>query len=222
MKDLPIFTTENGVASLTLREIPYTKRAYVRLQDSHAPRALLEECCDFCRAVGAEWIYASGDAVLENYPYHTTVVTMQCPKERLAESDLMLWPVQEQTVHTWKEIYNQKAQRIANAAWMTDGDCREMLQAGEGYFVHNGKELMGIGRIGDGEIKWLASCAPGAGAQVLLSLASGIYAECVRLQVADTNQKAMELYKKLGFLAVEQGQPWYCLLEGNHKMAENS
>ena len=211
MKDLPIFTTQNGVASLTLREIPYTKRAYILLRDSLTTQALLEECRDFCRAVGAEEIYASGDPVVEAYPYHATIVTMQCPKVSLENTEFSLWPVQEHTLGTWKEIYNQKTRNIPNAAWMTDGDCTQMLRDGEGYFVHNGKDLMGIGRIGGGEIKWLASCAPGAGEQVLRALASVIYEERVRLQVADTNAKAVRLYEKLGFLPVHRGQPWHCL-----------
>ena len=54
MKDLPMFTTQNGVASLTLREIPYQQTAYIKLQATQQPKELLEECVGFCRAVGAE------------------------------------------------------------------------------------------------------------------------------------------------------------------------
>ena len=43
MKDIPVFTTENGAASLILREIPYRKRAHIRLQATREPEALLEE-----------------------------------------------------------------------------------------------------------------------------------------------------------------------------------
>jgi histidinol-phosphate/aromatic aminotransferase/cobyric acid decarboxylase-like protein len=69
MKDLPMFTTQNGVASLTLREIPYQQTAYIKLQATRQPKELLEECVGFCRAVGAEKIYASGHEILENYPH---------------------------------------------------------------------------------------------------------------------------------------------------------
>ena len=34
MKDFPVFTTENGVASLILKEIPYRGEAYIHLRDS--------------------------------------------------------------------------------------------------------------------------------------------------------------------------------------------
>ena len=33
MKDFPVFTTEYGVASLTLKEVPYREEAYVLLRD---------------------------------------------------------------------------------------------------------------------------------------------------------------------------------------------
>ena len=42
MKDFPVFTTEYGVASLILKEIPYQGTAYITLQDSLEPEKLLE------------------------------------------------------------------------------------------------------------------------------------------------------------------------------------
>ena len=37
MRNIPVFTTEFGVASLILKEIPYKGTAYVRLQSSLYP-----------------------------------------------------------------------------------------------------------------------------------------------------------------------------------------
>ena len=34
MKDFPVFTTQYGVASLIMKEIPYQKTAYVIIRDS--------------------------------------------------------------------------------------------------------------------------------------------------------------------------------------------
>ena len=48
MRNIPVFTTENGVGSLVLQEIPYTGNAYVRIHDSVMPEAFLRECVDFC------------------------------------------------------------------------------------------------------------------------------------------------------------------------------
>ena len=43
MKDIPVFTTENGAASLILREIPYQQSAYIILRDTREPEKLTAE-----------------------------------------------------------------------------------------------------------------------------------------------------------------------------------
>ena len=58
VKDFPMFTTEFGVASLILKEIPYRSEAYIIIQDTQQPEQLLQECISFCRMCGAEKIYA--------------------------------------------------------------------------------------------------------------------------------------------------------------------
>ena len=47
MKDIPVFTTENGVASLTLREIPYSRKAYFRIQSASDAAMLIKECVEY-------------------------------------------------------------------------------------------------------------------------------------------------------------------------------
>ena len=68
MKDIPVFATEYGIASLVLKEIPYQSAAYVTVRDSLEPERLLEECIGFCRACGADRIYATGHSELESRP----------------------------------------------------------------------------------------------------------------------------------------------------------
>ena len=87
MRDIPVFTTEYGVASLALKEIPYTKRAHITLQAAKMPEKLLEECISFCRSCGAEDIYATGHQCLEKYPLYAQMQLMTCNRERIAESD---------------------------------------------------------------------------------------------------------------------------------------
>ena len=56
MKDFPCFATDDGVASLILKEIPYQQEAYIRFQDVQPGRfaPFLQECVSFCRMAGAE------------------------------------------------------------------------------------------------------------------------------------------------------------------------
>ena len=59
MENIPVFTTENGVASLVLREIPYRETAYIQFASSQSPELFLEECVSFCQSVGAKTVLAS-------------------------------------------------------------------------------------------------------------------------------------------------------------------
>ena len=108
MRDFPIFTTENGVGSLVLKEIPYRGVAYITIRDSSAPAEFLNECADFCRAVGAQHVYASGHSILESYPVYTSIVQMSASTEFIPETDAALFPVTEKTVSRWKDIYNER------------------------------------------------------------------------------------------------------------------
>lgn len=212
VRNIPFFTTENGVASLTLEAIPAQGKAYIRIQSSQNPQALLEEAVGFCKACGAEEVYAAGHALLERYPLHTALWELQTSRESLPPTDACLFPVQEHTLDTWLEIYQEKIQRVPNAAPMTHAQGKEMAAKGEGYFVHRGGKLLGIGRIQGEEILFLASCAPGAGRDVLCALAGAMQAEQIKLTVATANDKAMALYKALGFLPTRELSRWYRIL----------
>ena len=108
MRDFPVFTTENGVGSLVLKEIPYSGIAYVTIRDSSFPTEFLRECVEFCKAVGADAVYATGNGILEQYPFFTSVIQMCASVDMIEESDASLFPVTEKTVDRWCEIYNKK------------------------------------------------------------------------------------------------------------------
>lgn len=212
MKDIPVFTTEYGVASLILREVPYQQTAYIRLQSSLQPQKLLDECVGFCRAVGAEKVFVTGDPCLESHSFHTAIYRMVSSRDSLEDTDAALWPVQENTADEFQRSYNQKVANVPNGAWMDDTDKREMLRTGEGYFVHRGDSLLGIGRVLGGELRFVASVMPGAGADVVQALCHAITEDTVSLTVASANEKAMALYQRLGFVTVEELSRWYKVL----------
>lgn len=209
MQDMPMFTTSNGVASLTLREIPYKKTAYIRLQDSLDPVALLNESCDFCRAVGAEHVFATGHATLEAFPFHTAIWLMQCWRDAIPDTDAALFPVQEQTLEQWRTLYNEKMRDIPNAQYMTMTSAQNMLAKGNGYFVHSGETLLGIGIASGDTIDAIVAEFPGAGKYVLSALNHALSGETVRLQVASENKKAVRFYEKMGFIRTEVIDNWY-------------
>ena len=212
MKDIPVFATEYGIASLVLKEIPYQSAAYVTVRDSLEPERLLEECIGFCRACGADRIYATGHSELESRPLYTVMWQMQCSLEALPDTDAALWPVQENTLKQWQQIYNDKVRNLPNGAWMTDADARKMIERGDGYFIHRGETLLGIGRASGDTIDWVASLQPGAGRDVLLALSHAITEETVLLTVASVNIKAVKLYENLGFLKNKELSRWFQIL----------
>ena len=209
MRDFPVFTTENGVASLVLREIPYQGVAYITLQDSLSPGELLAECVDFCKMAGAKKIFATGHKWLEKYPIYTTVVKMQRPREGLPESDAALFPVTEKTVEQWRSYYNDRMKTVPNASTMNREDGKRLIEKGGGYFVHKDGELLGIGIARENKIETIASLKPRAGETVLLTLCNALLSEDIVLEVASNNEPAIRLYSHFGFIKTQQLRIWY-------------
>ena len=209
MRDLPMFTTEFGVASLILKEIPYREEAYILVQSTQEPEKLLRECIDFCRACGAEKIYARGHEILERYPLHSIVYEMRGTARVDEAKTESLWPVTEETVSRWRELMNQRMRGVDNAATLEKKGEREILDKGGAYFVHRNGQLLGGGWLAGQELLLVASFEPGAGERVCHTLFSLIPDEEVRLEVVSTNTRAIRLYERLGFLKTGECRKWY-------------
>lgn len=210
MKDIPIYSTENGVASLALREIPYRFEAYIHLLNTNAPETFLQECISFCEGLGAKRIYATGHEFLEKYP-SSAIIKMQRDVNTIPQTNAALFPVQQDTLEKWRSIYNERMRNVPNASYMTFLDAKQMLGKKKAYFVHREGTLLGIGSVTDDTIESVASVAPGAGRDVLLALCSAIYADSVSLQVSNLNEKAIRLYESVGFIAVAEIKRWYSI-----------
>ncbi len=118
MRDFPFFTTEYGVASLVLREVPYREEAYIHIQEAQ-PEHLTEhiqQCRDFCRAVGAEHIYIKEYPGLPQLPLHTQMVQMSGTAWVDLEKLCALFPVTEATVGRWRAYHNRRMAGVDNAA----------------------------------------------------------------------------------------------------------
>lgn len=209
MRNIPVFTTEYGVGSLILREIPYRQEAYIRIQDTKEPEAFLEECVDFCKAAGAERIYGTGHPCCESYPLHTAVLQMQGDVTGLGDTDAVVFPVVEKNLSRFREIYNEKMSRVPNASFLTEADAREILKEGSGYFVHREGELLGIGVVKEPRLLALAACRKGAGETVVKALCHTFADRQVLLEVASANGKACMLYERLGFVPTAELSRWY-------------
>lgn len=211
MKDFPMFTTEYGVASLVLKEIPYRGQAYVRVLDVQPGqiRELIAECVSFCRMVGADAVYATGQDDLARWPVYTSVYEMQGDALVDWEKTENLFPVTEQTVTRWREIYNERMRGVDNAATLESRDEKRILESGGAYFVHRQGELLGIGWLDEGKLLAVASAVPGAGERVMNTLMSLDEGGRLCLEVASTNERAIRLYERLGFIKTREISCWY-------------
>ena len=209
MKDFPIFTTDFGVASLTLREIPYRGEAFILIQDTRQPEELLAECVSFCRMCGAEKIYVRGHEITEKYPLHCIVYEMR-GIARVDETKVEnLWPVTEETVMQWRELMNEKMRPGDNSGTLEKKHEQDILGSGGAYFVHHEGELLGAGWLMGNELLLLCAVKPGAGERVMHTLFSLIPDQEVKLDVVSTNRKAIRLYEKLGFVRTAEHRQWY-------------
>lgn len=212
MKNIPMFTTEKGVASLILREIPCWAVAYVRLQSVQPGQegAFARECAQFCRAAGAERVYATG-AGLEEFPLHCTVLSMagQVCTDPALRRDFV--PVTEQTVGQWRSIYNRRMAAVDNAASLGQTDEARLCASSGAGFVWEGKQLLGIGWLEHDRLMALASVQPGAGERVAHTILAQVEGQRVMQEVASTNTRAIRLYERLGFQKTGELSRWYDL-----------
>lgn len=207
LKDIPVFTTQYGVASLTLNQIPYRQEAYIRIQSSSEPQMLLRECIEFCKIAGAEKIYATGSDALMQYDLHCSVLTMTAKSNCLQGTDAVLVSVSADTIASWREIYNDRMRDVANAAYLSADDAKKWIN--RSYFVYGSDSLIGICAGADGTIDVVASVVPGAGRDVVLALCAIMKQKKISCEVSSTNTPALNLYHRLGFTQEGERIDWY-------------
>lgn len=207
MKDIPLFTTENGAANLILGSVPGFGTAYVRVLSAQDGKALAAECAQFCRAAGAEGVYATGLPEQESWPLSTEIWRMTAQKARLPQTQATLEPVTAETLEEWAALYNRKFRAVPNAVWLSPSQA--VLKAREAFFVRLAGQTVGIAKGAENQIHAVAALAPGGGRAAVLALARALEGPEITLEVASANGKALELYRGLGFRKSEVLAKWY-------------
>ena len=211
MRDFPVFTTDYGISSLILREIPYRAEAYIHIQDVQPDgfEEHLKECASFCRMAGAERVFVRGHEQVECYPLHAAVLEMRGTAWVDREQLENLFPVTEETVGRWRSLMNERMRGVDNAATLTAADEKKILQSGGAYFIHHQGELLGLGWMEDTKLLMVAAVKSGAGERVMHTLMSLVEGSDMTVEVASTNDRAIRLYEKLGFMKIREVVKWY-------------
>ncbi len=211
VKDMPVFATEFGEASLLLRQIPYNGAAYVQIHSAREPERLIRLCALYCRESGAQQVYASGHPALEKWDYYTSIWQMCCARRDLPAADqkVGLFPVMQRTLPQFLELYNHRMRDVPLARALTPEDVEEMMRRGSAYFVHRGGHTLGIGAAGGDTIEAVATSVRGTGREIVLALCGILTGEDIRLEVAQTNWRAVRLYESLGFVKTGECSRWY-------------
>ncbi len=203
MKDIPIFTATNGIASLILREIPYRREAFVQVRGvfTQLP-SLLRECAAFCRMAGAERIFATGTEDFSAYPVHARLIERETSTEKLPTAEATAVATEEEE---WLSCYREAFRSVPAARTLTHMEhC---------YWIMEKGERIGLGQIHDGALYSVAALQKGAGERCVCALAAASPAPNIRLLCAMENQPAMKLYDRLGFSRGPLKECWYEITE---------
>ena len=200
MKDIPIFTGCDGIATLILREIPYRGEGYVTVRSVFtSTESCLRECESFCRAVGAEKVYFNGNADFTDYPIYASLIEREIEIEKLPQTTACAVLTKDE--EKWAQIYNEKFAAVPAAQ-----TCRKAENA---FDIFKDGILIGIGQIEGNLIRSVATVERGFGADCVAALAQLSGEKNVKLLCAEQNERAMRLYDRLGFHRGERKEVWY-------------
>lgn len=217
MKNIPIFTSAGGTATLILREVPPTGRAYVILQThlrGYEP-VQIQECAAFCRTAGAREVYVScADGAALALPHSHDMLRLQLRRGQLEAPgrSLQLESVQSSDDRAlYLKHYNRRFAPIPNAAQAdlrsleraeADGTRHWLLRAADG-------RLVGLGAVQDNRLEAVASLQPGWGRDLSCTLLAETCGPVLELTVCSSNLPAMRLYQSLGFTQCDVLSRWY-------------
>lgn len=202
MKDIPIFTSTEGIATLILHEIPYRKEGYVLIRGVFGDfERLLSDCEGFCRAVGAERVYFGGEGDFSGRPVHARLIERRLDCAALPPTAAEAVPAAADAAGDWLALY--RARFAAVPAAQSCPDTEDL------YFITLEGARIGLGQIRSGMLRSVAALAPGRGADCVCALAAADGATELRLLCAMENLPAMRLYDRLGFSRGEIKEVWY-------------
>ena len=213
MKNIPVFTAANGVASLVLQEIQHSRKAYVLIRSVWTTAAaLLEECVSFCRMVGAEEIYASWETAELPGKHAYDLIGMACQKADLPRGNpVALAPLTPENGQDYLRIYNQCFRQVSGAATYGDRDLQRLYDTDTAWLAVVDGQYAAVAEISKEGLEGIGVLPEfrGLGYDLAIAVLQMVPALTVRLKVASTNEKALVLYTRLGFTEEKTVSRWW-------------
>ena len=217
MKNIPMFTSSYGLATLILKEIAWNGRAYVLVRSvwNDQIAALLDECRSFCRAVGAEEIYASWDAEELPAEHAWDMIDMACPKSALPapRQTVELEQATPETAEDYLRIYNQCFRDVPAAA-SYDRKSLEPLYGEDLIWLAKVRgQYAAVAEISKEGLEGIAVLPEfrGLGYDLALTVLPMVPRKTVQLKTATVNERAIRLYERLGFVRTGVISRWWKL-----------
>ena len=207
MNNIPDFTAQGGTATLILREIPISGKAYVLLRTVLPGQGenLVAECASFCRMCGAEQIFAAWeDGELPFLSPAYDIYLLHVAKSALPEGrPVNLTPMTPENDAIYQRIYNRCFFHVSHALSYDRGQIARIYREGQKAFLalDADDKPYGIGELHGDELAAIAVLPKyrGMGTDLAVSLLQLCPGEDLSVTVASDNEAAMHLYEKLGF-----------------------
>ncbi len=217
MNNIPVFTAQGGTATLILREIPVSEKAYVILRTvlPGMEEALVNECASFCRMCGATQIFAAweeGDLSFLSPAYE--IYLLHVAKSALPVGNpAALVPMAPDNDAIYQRIYNRCFLGVSHALSYDRRQIARIYREGQQAFLaldENSKPY-GIGELHGDELAAIAVLPKyrGRGTDLAISLLRLCPGEDLHVTVASDNGAAMGLYEKLGFHLMGIESKWF-------------
>lgn len=217
MKDIPMFTGTHGMASLVFREVALTGCAYVvvRAVWNGQKAAFLQECLDFCRAVGAEQVYATYGVEELPAKHGWDMIAMEAEKEGLPVGNPV--EIEELTPENgshFLEIYNHCFRDVPGASVYGEADLKRLYDTDCAWLCKKDGQYAAIAEISEAGLESIAVLPEyrGLGYDLALAVLPMVPRKTICLKVAGTNEKALALYERLGFQRVKIVGRWWQIM----------
>ena len=217
MKNIPVFTGSHGVATLVLKQIPWSGCAYVIVRSVwDDAKAFLDECLGFCRACGAKTVYAGYDLQQLPAPHAYDMVQLQMEKKALPQGHrLDAEPVSAENAAEFLAIYDACFRAVPHAASYGEKDAARIVAEQTGIMVKKDGCYAGLAEVSKEGLEAIAVLPQykGLGFSLALTALDMVPSTIPTLKTASTNKAALALYHRLGFVRTEVCSRWWCLMQ---------